>query len=97
MKELPYQARLVSKIRDMLPGCTVIKTDPRTRQGLPDILVLYKGQYAFLEVKKSAKEPRRPNQEYYIEHFGVDAYAAFIYPENETEVLRELQRSFTAG
>lgn len=49
-----------------------------------------------LEVKVSAKAPQQPNQEYYVKVFDDMSFAAFIFPENEEEVLDALQRSFRA-
>ncbi len=47
-----------------------------------------------LEVKAFEDAPEQPNQAYYIEMFNDMSFAAFIYPENETEVLDELQQAF---
>jgi hypothetical protein len=55
--------------------------------------VFYQGKWAFLEVKASEKSKERPNQRYYIETWGLHTFTAFIFPENEEEVLRALQQS----
>lgn len=92
--ETAYQAKLIRTIQRMLPGCFVIKNDPSLNQGVPDLLILFGCNWAMLEVKISARAPYQPNQEYYLEHFGEMAYAATIYPENEEEILRDLQFAF---
>lgn len=92
--EVAYQARLVQKIEAMFPGCVVFKNDPREYQGVPDLLILYGCAWAMLEVKRSANEPFQPNQEYYLDLFGDMSYAACIYPENEEQVLNDLQFAF---
>ena len=91
--ESDYQSYLKKKIEDILPGCTVLKNDANWLQGFPDLSVLYKGKYAVLEVKRSAKEKHRPNQDYYIEKEAEHTCSRFIFPENEEEVLDELQRT----
>lgn len=94
MQERQYQANLIRKLRRMFPGCTILKNDAEYLQGIPDLLILYHDKWAMLEVKTSATAPNQPNQEYYIREFRLLSFAAFIYPENEDEVLDELQRTF---
>jgi hypothetical protein len=64
--------------------------------GVPDITVLYGRFWAMLEVKVSASAPSQPNQEYYVDEMNKMGFAAFIYPENEEEVLYALQQAFRA-
>lgn len=90
-RENAYQAKLKKKIYELLPGCCILKNDANLVQGIPDLLVLYYGKYAMLEVKRSANEPHQPNQDYYVDMFDKWAFAAFIFPENEKEVLDALQ------
>ena len=92
--EAAYQAQLVKRIKAMFPGCFVTKSDASQNQGIPDILILFGDRWAMLEVKKSGSEPTQPNQEYYVDQFNGWSFAAFIYPENEEEVLNELQTAF---
>lgn len=93
-KESKFQARLRKKIEDRFPGSIVMKNDPTYIQGIPDLLVLYKDKWAALECKRTKGSSHRPNQDYYIEHMNDMSYAAFIYPENEEEVLNALQQTF---
>lgn len=95
MLEKDFQAGLRKKIeQSVLPGSLTQKNDPNDIQGFPDLTVHYKGKIAILEVKKNKKAPYRPNQELYLERFAKDGvFTATIYPENEEEVLNELQRS----
>lgn len=96
--ETDFQSELKKDILNRIPGSHVFKLDPgRTvgvPQGWPDLLILYKGQWAALEVKKSSKASRRPNQEYYIDRIGAHTYASFISPENKEEVIDAMARSF---
>lgn len=93
MSESAYQARLIRKLEVIFPGCLILKNDSGYRQGIPDLLILHKRRWALLEVKASAKSPSQPNQDYYIDLGRRLSYAAFIYPENEEEVLYALQQS----
>lgn len=95
MRESEYQGQLRRKLKNMFPGCEVFKQD--ARQGLPDLLILYGSRWAMLEVKISHDAPTRPNQPYYVELYNAMSFARFIYPENEEEVLLDLQRSFRTG
>lgn len=94
MRESAYQAKLVKKLHDLFPDCFITKSDPSQNQGIPDILILFGDQWAMLEVKRSANEAFEPNQEYYIDKFNGWSFASVIYPENEEQVLNELQSTF---
>ena len=93
MLENKYQQELKKKIKDRIPGCFVLKNDPTDIQGFPDLSIHYRGRVAYLEVKKSQKEKKQPNQEYYIDVLGKEAFASFIFPENEKETLDAMERS----
>jgi hypothetical protein len=92
--ENKYQAKLIKKLERMFPGCIVLKLDPIYRQGMPDLLLLWKNYWASLEVKPSASASSQPNQGYYIEQLNEMSFATYIYPENEEEVLNALQQAF---
>jgi hypothetical protein len=92
VNEREFQSHLIRRIEEeLLPGSFVIKNDPNYRQGIPDLTVFYGGRWALLEVKASEKSKERPNQRWYIERWSEVTFAAFIYPENEEEVLSALQ------
>lgn len=94
MKESAFQASIIRTIKNLCPGCIVLKNDAGYIQGIPDILVLYGVTWAALEFKKSENAPRRPNQEYYVDKMSKMSYAAFIYPANTETVLREMLDHF---
>jgi hypothetical protein len=94
MNEAEYQAKLIRKIRDIIPGSIVIKNDSSLMPGIPDLLVLYEDRWAMLEVKLNTDSSYQPNQDYYIDLFMQMSYASFIFPEVEEEVLYDLQFSF---
>lgn len=94
--ESEFQAKLIRKLRRLFPGCTIEKFSD-FRQGYPDLIILWRGLWAVLEVKASANSIEQPNQRPYIEMFSRQTFARFIYPENERETLDALQRSFHAS
>lgn len=94
LAENKYQAKLIKKLYEMFPGCFVLKNDPQYLQGVPDLIVLYRSNWAMLEVKASKGSPSEQNQEYYVDAFGRMSFASFISPETEEAVLYELQRAF---
>lgn len=97
MLESKFQASLIKKLKGMFPGCIVMKNDAGYIQGIPDLLILYKSQWAALECKKSDSAHHQPNQEYYIELMNDMSFASFISPDNEEEILHDLQRAFGVG
>lgn len=94
MTENKYQRELIKKLERMFPDCLILKTDTMYRQGLPDLIILWKDCWAVLEIKASKDAISQPNQEYYIKRLGEMSFAAFIYPEIEEEVLSALQQAF---
>jgi hypothetical protein len=95
LKENSFQSKLIKKLGTRFPGCTVMKNDANYRQGFPDLSIHHNGHTAFLECKKDANASHQPNQDYWVEKLKQDGfYANFIFPENEKEVLSDLERSF---
>ena len=94
MTENRYQAKIIKKLERMFPGCIIMKTNEGHRQGLPDLLILWRKFWAALEVKASESARSQPNQGHYIEILDEMSFAAYIYPENEEEVLSALQQAF---
>lgn len=93
--ENTYKTDLAKRVKDMFPGAMVLHLDPNEIQGIPDLLVLYGDKWAVLEGKISPTASHRPNQDYYVDVMDEMSFAAFIYPENEEEVLRDLHYHFT--
>lgn len=95
-KEGDFQAKLIKKLYSLFPGCIVLKNDPTYIQGIPDLTVLWKNHWALLECKRDSKARKRPNQEFYIDRLNALSFARFVCPENEEEVLHDLQQAFRA-
>jgi len=96
MLERNFQASLIRELKDIFPGCIIVKNDPEYLQGFPDLTIFFGEHWALLECKRSENEPHRPNQDYYINKADEMSFARFIYPENKEEVLYELQQAFRA-
>lgn len=93
-RENKFQSDLIKQIKNLIPGCIVLKNDPKYKQGMPDLLILYEDKWAALECKRSSNASHRPNQEYYVDLLNEMSYASFIYPENKEEVLDAIQSAF---
>lgn len=94
--ENAFQAKLIKELKIIFPGAIVTKLDANHIQGIPDLLILYKDRWAALECKKSANEPFRPNQPYYLKKMNEMSFASVIFPENKKEVLNGLQSALRA-
>lgn len=95
--ESEFQHGLKNDLRNLFPGCYVIKLDSSEYQGIPDLLILFRDMWAILEVKRATPTRAtdfRPNQEWYIAEFNAMSYSSAIFPENKEVVLRELQQAF---
>lgn len=94
MTENQYQAKLIKKLERRFPGCMIVMTDAGYQQGIPDFFLLYDHMWAALEVKASANSRRQPNQDHFVTTLNNMSFAAYIYPENEAEVLNALEQAF---
>lgn len=72
----------------------MLKNDPNYIQGIPDLIILFNDRWASLEVKKDSRASQQPNQQYYVNKMNQMSFSSFIYPENEEEILYELQQAF---
>lgn len=95
MLESKFQHELIGELEEMFPGALIYKNE--TKQGFPDLTVLYENHWALLECKKSQDASHQPNQDYYVERANNMSFSRFIYPENKQEVLDELQQAFRTG
>ena len=92
--ERDFQSKLIKKLKDEFEGCVVLKNDSSYIQGIPDLLVLFDDKWAMLECKRSSSASHRPNQEYYVDLLDKMSFSRFICPENEEEVLHDLEQAF---
>lgn len=93
--ETKFKKDLIKDLELLFPGCIILKNDPTIFQGIPDLTIIYKNNYAMLECKKSKKANKQPNQKFYIDFIKKwGCYANFVYPENKEEVLNDLKQAF---
>lgn len=95
MLENKFKTKLCNYLSKTYPGCIITHNDPTETQGIPDITVLYGKKWIMLEGKKTGTASHRANQDYYVEHANKMSFARFIYPENEKEVLNEIDEFFS--
>ena len=92
--ESKFQKELMDEIRNLYPGCVILKNDSSYIQGFPDWTILYKDKWAVLEAKREKNAKKQPNQEYYVNQLDGMSFSRIVYPENKEEVLRELHKTF---
>lgn len=92
--ERDFQRSFVKELKDLFKGCIVLKNDSSYIQGIPDWSIFFKDKWAMLEMKRSMKANKQPNQEYYVNLLNGMSFARFVYPENKEEVLNELKKFF---
>lgn len=91
--ERDFQRKVIRDVKERLPGAIVLKNDSGYIQGIPDLTVLYGQKWGMLEVKRSKTSKHQPNQDHFVSKTNEMSFAAFVYPENEEEVLDALQQS----
>lgn len=94
--ESTFKAKLRKELKNLFPGCVILKNDANAQQGIPDMLILYKDKWAMLEVKKErpTDSDYEPNQQWWINRLDRMSFSACIYPENKEDVLNDLQYAF---
>ena len=91
MLESEFQSKLVKQLKQMFPGCIILKNDASYLQGIPDLSIFFGEKWAMLECKKTEKASYRPNQEYYLKKTNGMSFSATIFPENKDKILNDLE------
>lgn len=87
-----FQRRVIKDLKT-LGKIWILKTQEKTRKGIPDILMCLNGRFIALELKASKKAIVAPLQCYEIAQIQHSVGLAFIaYPENWNEVFEEIKR-----
>ena len=94
MLESEFVTLLKEELRMRFRDCFIIKLDANQVQGIPDLLVLWRSQWAILETKSGRRSVHQPNQEYYIDKFDTMSFAAFVNQLNYQDVLDDMERAF---
>lgn len=92
--ESKFQKDFIDKVKARYPGSIALKNDSSYIQGFPDWTILYRDKWAVLEMKKDRGARKQPNQEYYVEKLNDMSFSRFVFPENEEEVLNDLDILF---
>ena len=92
--ESRFQKEFIDKVKTRYPGCVALKNDPSYIQGFPDWTILYADKWAVLEMKKERGAHKHPDHEYYVDKLNKMSFSRFVFPENETEVLEDLDTLF---
>ena len=91
MLEKDFQREMIRDLKERFPGALIYKNE--TRQGFPDLTILYGNRWALLECKRSEDASHQPNQDYYVELANGMSYSSFVYPENKGDVLNALEQA----
>ncbi|NCA91993.1 hypothetical protein EOM82_01900 [bacterium] len=89
-----FKKLVKERLEKTFPNCMIFDLDPNQCQGIPDLLILHKKQWASLEAKGYEDAPHRPNQEYYVDTMNNMSFSSFIFPENEEVVFDRLVELF---
>ena len=90
--ESEFQRKIIEELQVLYPDALIYKNE--SKQGFPDLTVLYKDRWALLECKREEHADHQPNQDYYVDLANQMSFSRFVYPENKQEVLDELQQAF---
>lgn len=94
-RENHFQSELIEKLEEIYSDAYIFKTSQYAPQGFPDITIIHEsGLWAFLECKRDESSHRQPNQEWYVHELSHSGFCAFVWPENEVEVLKDLWEYF---
>jgi hypothetical protein len=93
-KESVFQTKLIKEIQNRFRKVIILKNDTKYIQGIPDLTILYENRWAVLECKRNEYESKQPNQDYYVNLLNDMGFSRFVYPENEEEVLYDLEEYF---
>lgn len=93
--ERVFQSESVQRIKEryghLLIAC--YKSSHYAPQGWPDYeFIFFNGKHAYIEYKKEEKAADRPNQDYWRQELRAGGnFTAKLYPENETQVMMDLE------
>lgn len=98
MLERDYKPQMLKRLEKRFSRFGPVRwqhNDPNApgQQGIPDTTVFIGQYWVLLEVKRSEKSKKRPNQDWWIQKWSDVTFTATIFPENEEEVFRAMERS----
>ena len=87
--ETKFQNKVLSDLKK-LDNLWVLKTQEKTRKGVPDLLICAKGWFIAIELKSKNKKPE-PLQEFELDCIAASGGVALVaYPENWIEIYKKI-------
>lgn len=87
--ETKFQNRVLKDLKK-LDNLWVLKTQEKTRKGVPDLLICANGHFVAIELKATKKEPD-PLQRFELNCIEAARGTAYVaYPENWEEIYKKL-------
>lgn len=94
MLESTFKRNFKEKVLLLFSDLDIDFIEPKSRS-MPDLFIIAPFAWAAIEFKRSDLSPHRPNQDYHINRLHRKGFAMFCFPENEEEVLNELEKLFS--
>lgn len=90
--ERDVQKNLIKWLNGLPYDIVVLKITPITGipQGFPDVVILARGTYIVVEVKRDKTSRFQANQAYYNDKLGKMAHAFVYNPQNAVQVRRSI-------
>lgn len=87
--ETKFQNKVLSDLKK-LDNLWVLKTQEKTRKGVPDLLLCAKGRFVAIELKSKNKKPD-PLQQFELNCIEAARGVSFVaYPENWIEIYKKI-------
>lgn len=87
--ETKFQNKVLSDLKK-LDNLWVLKTQEKTRKGVPDLLICANSRFVAIELKSKNKAPD-PLQQFELNCIEASGGASFVaYPENWQEIYKKL-------
>lgn len=88
--ETKFQNKVLKDLKK-LDNIWVLKTQEKTRKGVPDLLICAKGKFVAIELKAYQKNPD-PLQQFELNCIEASGGASFVaYPENWKEIYTKIK------
>lgn len=90
MLESEVQKQFIDWVYNAFPEAIVMKNDASYLLGVPDLTIIVRSRWAFIETKKCSNSHKQPLQEDYIQYADTWAFGAFVDKDNAYRVFNEL-------
>lgn len=96
MRESGFQKKMIDEIQAAFPEAIILMNDASYLLGVPDITVLYRSRWAFLECKKEEHSRKQPLQDDYVDYAATWSFGAFVHQDN-WPLIRPMLFDFLIG